>query len=292
MWINTTGIVQDHLIILGTLTNPVYLIKGKDEYILVESGVTRDAPTILSQLKEHVSDLSLIKHWFITHSHYDHCGTIESLYPYFRNVQLYASEYAVSNFRNEKYVKKIRQLNALISDQEITGFPADLQQIPFITVKDNDIIETDSGIWQILYTPGHSQCSVSLYHKESDTLFVSDALGEIIGHEKWFPLAFDHVEKFVESINRLNTLHPQTIALGHNGILTGSDARLAPEHSLRGYHETLQFISELQHTLSHEQLIDEICKKFKVMDHSFISDKVYRKSIEMLLFNLKTESIL
>lgn len=291
MWINKIGTIQDNLSMLGTLTNPVYLIKGKNEYILVESGVTRDTPILLSQLKEHVSDLSLIKHWFITHSHYDHCGTIESLYPYFKNVKLYASENAVYNFRDEKYVKKIRQLNAFISDREIMEFPANLRQIPFTIVKDNQSIETDSGIWEVLHTPGHSSCSMSLFDKEDNILFVSDALGEIIGHEKWFPLAFDDIDLFIKSIGRLNTLHPHTIALGHNGILTGLDAQYAPTYSLQGYHETLQFISAIQHALSSEQLIDEISKKFKIMDHSFIPDKVYRKSLEVLLHNLKTESI-
>lgn len=292
MWINKVGAVQDHFAILGTPSNPVYLIKGDDEYALVEGGLTRDVAIVISQLKEHVSDLSLVKHWFITHSHYDHCGAVESIYPYLENVTLYASEDAVKNFRNEKYVKKIRQLNAIIFDKDIIEFPSDLQQIPFVVIKDNEPVETSIGTWEIIYTPGHSSCSTSLYHKESNILFVSDSLGEIIEEKKWFPLAFDHVGKFIDSINKLSSLKPDVIALGHNGVLTDSDAEMAVVHSLRGYDEFVKFISDLKNKLSLEQLVDMVSKKYKTMDHSFIPDNVYRKSIEVLLHNLQTEALI
>lgn len=290
MWINKTGNINNSLAILGTISNPVYLVKKDQEYILVEGGLTRDAKTLLAQLKEHVSDLSLVRHWFITHSHYDHCGAIESLYPYLKHVKLYASEYAVKNFRNEKYVKRIRQLNALISDKEIKKFPADLQQIPFIILKDKEQIETESGIWEVIYTPGHSPCSVSLHYKEKDILFVSDALGEIINTKKWFPLAFDHVRQFIDSINRLGDLCAETVALGHNGILTSVEALSAPASSLLGCNDLIEFVVVCKDYLSEEELVDHVCKKYKVMDHSFIPDKVYRKSIELLISHLKTES--
>ncbi|WP_183147926.1 MBL fold metallo-hydrolase [Chryseobacterium nematophagum] len=292
MWINKVGVIQGNLIILGTPSNPIYLIKGQNEYALVEGGLTRDATMVLSQIEEHVSDLGLVKYWFITHSHYDHCGTIEFLYPYLKNVKLYASENAVRNFQNEKYVKKIRQLNTLISDKSTMEFLIDLHQIPFAIIKDNEQIETDVGTWTVLSTPGHSSCSVSFYHKENDILFVSDSLGEIIGEEKWFPLAFDHVGRFIESINKLRLLKPNIIALGHNGVLTGFDARLAPTYSLQGYQDFVKLIAHLKNTISSEQLVDLISKKYKVMDHSFIPDELYRKSIEILLSNLIAEELI
>ncbi|RNA63529.1 MBL fold metallo-hydrolase [Chryseobacterium nematophagum] len=292
MWINKIGTVQDNLTILGTPSNPIYLIKGQNEYALVEAGLTRDATLVLSQIEGHVSDLGMIKHWFITHSHYDHCGTIEYLYPYLSKVKLYASENAIRNFQNEKYVKKIREFNTLISDKHTSEFSIDLQQIPFVTITDNQQIETEVGTWKVLATPGHSPCSVSLYHKESDILFVSDSLGEIIGEEKWFPLAFDHVGQFIESINKLKLLQPNIIALGHNGVLTGVDAHLAPTYSLQGYHDFVKLIADLHNTISSEQLVDLISEKYKVTDHSFIPDSLYRKSIEILLSNLIVEELI
>ncbi|WP_164463295.1 MBL fold metallo-hydrolase [Chryseobacterium sp. G0201] len=289
MWIKTIGKINNILTILGTVSNPVYLVKEGHEYMLVEGGLTRDVEILLTQLKEHVFDLSLIKYWFITHSHYDHCGTVEYIYPYLENVKIYTSINTAENFRNEKYVKKIRQLNSLISDKEISG-SANLTEISFVVVYDKQKIETESGLWEIIYTPGHSRCSMSIYNKEKDILFVSDALGEIINKKKWLPLAFDHVGQFIESILTLGRLHAKTIILGHNGILTEVEALSAPANSLLSCKALMEFVSTCKDNFSQDELVDLVCKEYNVMDHSFIPDQVYRKSIELLLSNLKIES--
>ncbi len=289
MWINKTGQVDDTLTILGTTSNPVYLLKGDSEYSLVEGGLTRDAETLLSQLKEHIPDLSLVKHWFITHSHYDHCGAVEFLYPYLKDIKIYASENAVKNFRNEKYVKKIRQLNSSISGKEIIQ-EGSLSDIQFEIVHDKQILKNNSGTWKIMYTPGHSNCSMSIINEEKDIIFVSDALGEIINTKNWFPLAFDNVVQFIDSINKIGSLQIKTIALGHNGILTGSEAFSASVESLRGCNEVIEFIATRKDYLSLDELVDELYKKYDVVDHSFIPENVYRKSIEILISLLKTES--
>lgn len=293
MWIKSSDAEFGGVSLLGTSSNPIYLIKNIDGYILIEAGISLNSKLVLDQLIKHTNnDLSLIKYWFITHSHYDHCGSIEYLYAHLKNVKLFASEEAINNFRKEKYVSKIRQLNNMVSLESGYNGTSNLLETPFIPVKNGQKINFGSGTLEIFATPGHSECSISLFYSsnEGSVFFVSDAIGEIVQIDKWFPLAFESINKYLESVQRIKDLNPDIIALGHNGILTDFEAKQAFKNIQVEFNNLVFFILDEQHRFKDADLIQEIANKYHGIDRSYIPEKVYLKSLELFVENLRSES--
>lgn len=271
------------LFCLGSPETPLYLIKEGPSNVLVEGGVTRDLALVSYQLETLDIKKDSITHWFITHAHYDHCGLLEYLYPQFPNVTVFASEKAISNFRNNKYTSKIRSLNALISSIEIAPPMVSFKDIPYTCLKDEDQIYINQKQWKVLETPGHSACSLSIYHEESQLVFVSDALGEYLGPGKWAPLAFSDIGQFINSIHRIDGLPKKMMALGHHGVLTEEAALWATKDSLQCCYDAIKWVQEKMDTLSGQDKVQQLCKRYKTGNQSYIPEFVFSKSMVQLI---------
>ena len=119
MWIQKLGKINPDFYVLGTVQTPVFLVKTRDSWILIEGGVSNIWEQVLSQLKDVVGDLNKVKYWFITHSHYDHCGLLEVLTPYIPNVQIVTSSLIRDAFQSKSANKVIKLLNQeILTDRE------------------------------------------------------------------------------------------------------------------------------------------------------------------------------
>jgi glyoxylase-like metal-dependent hydrolase (beta-lactamase superfamily II) len=293
MWYQQPGKIASGFYMIGTAANPVYLCRSENEWILIEGGIGLNAPLILSQLKSILPDLSSLKHWFITHSHYDHCGAIEYLYPQFPSIKLYTSKEAIHNFRNARYAQKVSQLNSsLIADQNIIHEPqlaGGLAELPFIQADEHACITTAGLDWLVIPTPGHSKCSLSFYNLSEKKLFVSDAFGEIVTTNKWFPLAFESMKLFMNSVSRLGAFDVDFIALGHHGIISGIDAASAASFCLQSCSEFIEAVNEIRRTKGATYAKPWIIETYQRKVNNFIPEDIYHKSIEQLLQVLLNE---
>lgn len=278
---------------IGTAANPLYLLGAGEEWMLVEGGIAPNAGLVLSQLRAILPDLSVLRHWFITHAHYDHCGAVEYLYPHFPGVRLYASASAIESFRNPKYVQKVRALNGLPDGGAVRAnddqVPC-LTRLPFTAVGDGDRITAGGQEWQVIATPGHSRCSLSLYNPARKILFVSDALGEIITPEHWVPLAFDSMQAFTGSVRRLQECAVAYVALGHHGVLAGSAARLAARSCLDSCGRLIALVRETVRKEGIARAQAQVVKTFRSSQNSFVPQDVYEKSMAQLVKVLVQEN--
>ena len=247
MWIYEPAKVNDDLYMLGTKANPLYLLKTGQEWLLIEGGMLRDAALVVSQLQTIVPDLSHIRHWFITHSHFDHCGLLADLLP---DATRYASPATIKNLMTEKYRALIYKLQrGFVSGYtgEYTVNPYDeLATKKFVPVEDGDVLSIGEHTFTVLATPGHSDCSLSLY-SDHQYLFAADAFGELLQPDDWFPLPFQSPPQYLQSIEKLQQLQPSMVAVGHHGLLTGDDAAHVASHSLCATHQYIQYFGSMLH---------------------------------------------
>lgn len=294
MWMKEPGKIADEFYMLGTSSNPIYLLKEGTDWILIEGGLEIHVPVVLAQLKNILPDLSLLKYWFITHSHYDHCGAVERLQNEIPGIKLYASNETIANFCNSKYVRKVHQLNRVFknrqlpADQEMIG--TSLDALTFVSVSDDEFKTDHYESWQFIKTPGHSTCSISFYNTSRKILFVSDAFGEIITAEKWFPLAFESMTSFIESIRMLDRLEIDYLALGHYGVLSGKEAKHAASNALKSCYDMIRIANDVVQKQGMPYVYESINEEFGVNERSFIPFDVYTKSIAQLIHVLKTEN--
>lgn len=227
-------------IVLGRRDMPIYLLAHGTGYALIEGGLSMQISEILAQLREQIIDLSLITHWFITHSHYDHCGLLPYLYPLLPNVKVFCSTACAGAFQSKSAIDVIERLNI-----EIAGGKAAFIQhtanfvklaypfIPVTSVDGNDRTLLSGGHYmRAISAEGHARCQLTFFDENSRTAFVSDALGEFLSPGHWLPLVFQDLDSYRSTISSISGLAPAIIALAHHGILTGAEARAAPEDAL------------------------------------------------------------
>ncbi|WP_394836396.1 MBL fold metallo-hydrolase [Pendulispora rubella] len=246
MWYTDVGCVDEDLIVLGTIKNPVFLTGSGDDWALIEGGLTRHAPLVLRQLQDVLGDTRRIRRWLVTHSHYDHCGLLGQLYPYMPWVTVYASPETAKAFQSERaraVVQKINDATKLLASpgEELPALPnpalppAVLSEIPITTVVDGDRVELDGRRSMLVRkTPGHSRCQIAYFDESRGRAFVSDALGELVEEGYYCPLSFDDLAAYRTSIESIAKLGAEEVVLGHHGRLTGEQAARAAAEARDG----------------------------------------------------------
>ncbi len=96
----------------------------------------------------------------LTHSHEDHSGTA-SWFQDNRNIPIYVHEKGISICAEPCPYPKYRQVTWGVR-KEFTALPL------------GKTIQTQSQEWNVIYTPGHADDHISLYHKETGRLFTGD----------------------------------------------------------------------------------------------------------------------
>lgn len=161
-------------------TSNVYLITGtrnaiEDVNTLIDVG--RDPLTI-----ERINHASTgvgkkrIEQVILTHSHYDHV----SLMPQIRQ-----------NF-----------------NPKVFAFSPSLKGVDHL-LKDGDMMKFGDRMFEIIYTPGHSNDSVCLYCEEEHILFAGDTTVVIMSNQ------YSYEKSFVHALEKLCKRDIRTIYFGH-----------------------------------------------------------------------------
>lgn len=290
MWIEKLGKIQEDLYVIGSKSNPIYLLGEGDFWTLIDGGVSFQHEVIYKDLLEIVGNLDNIKFWVITHAHYDHVGLLPSMAPLLKNVEIICSNETAKNFWRSESIEVIYQLNRAaaslngikILDEEL--FKSSFENLQIIPVKEGDTIEVLAGNdFKILETKGHSNCSISLFDEVNKRLWVADALGEKNNTSEWFPLAFDSVTSYEHSVKKIIDLGAKYIFLGHNGHWD-----LSVENDMEN---PLEFLDEIKLTCGSvpddSKLIQMLHKEFKGYSKEFLPENLHLKSVERLIKNVR-----
>ena len=212
---------------LGKQENCVYLVDGGDTCAILGGGLAAIIPDIEEQLATIGVDPKRIKSLVILHSHFDHCGIV----PYFKNkwpwVEVVASERAKTLLSNPKALANIEKFNSRHLEETlphvdpgdlcIDGFTIEVERV----VNDGDMLTCGDVNLQVLETPGHSTCSISLYMPEEKAIFVSDAVGISLG-DKVFTAANSNFDHYMQSLEKIFAFNPRSFcqSTGVAGLAT------------------------------------------------------------------------
>ncbi|PWK17615.1 glyoxylase-like metal-dependent hydrolase (beta-lactamase superfamily II) [Arcicella aurantiaca] len=292
MIIQEGGHIGQGIYLLGTTENPIYLMGANHEWTLIEGGLISTTDIVLEQLKNLNISLSDIKHWIITHCHFDHCGLLETIYPKLPSVKVYASAEAIEAFQNPKYLRQIRKYNEFVVPNLALISQINLTEIPFVTIENGQYVSLGEEVLEVIKTAGHSPCSLSFWNQKKGVLFVSDALGELRNNYEFFPLAFQSLEIFRQSIKRLAQYDAQIVALGHNGVLTQNFAKNACTQALDGLEAFYNQAENLhKQGLSLEQAAQHLSGILYPHSANFVPKELHYFSMVRLLNNLTYEAI-
>jgi len=203
-----------------------YVIGSGNKYLLVDSGVAKDATSIMTELEGAGFSLANLVGLVLTHTHSDHSGGAPKI----------ISETGVPVFAHKDEVPYIEKLMDLpvgsawrrsllwLSDHFIMR--REPCQVDY-KLEHLEQIEGFSGL-QTLHTPGHTPGSLSLYHQDEKFLLCGDALfnaNPITGKPGLrLPLKVVTLDNDVayESVVYLASLDVEVLCCGHGEPITES----------------------------------------------------------------------
>lgn len=142
-------------------------------YIIVDEN-TKQA--VLIDPADKYNDINLVikklevtpKVCLITHAHADHIGALEQVIKGFKDIKVYAHELDINALNNK-----------FLNEQDAVGIEVETVEISKIIKLNNDNkISVGNIDIETIYTPGHTEGSVSFYESTSDSLFTGDTIFE------------------------------------------------------------------------------------------------------------------
>ena len=224
--------LTDNLWMLGSSAYPLYLFKGESEAAVFEGGIGPMGPLLGEQMDQLGMSKELVKQVVVTHAHPDHVMAVPTLRKMFPQAAVTASEAAANTLSIEKAIAFFCKIDAALTGALVKAgvITEEHRCEPFQesriavdrVVQDGDTIAVDGVAFNVLRTPGHSDCSLSFHQPDAGILLPSDATGYYLPeHDYWWPDYFTGYEAYLDSMRRLEGLDAQILCLGHNAVIQG-----------------------------------------------------------------------
>ncbi len=243
-----------NLWMLGTAAYPLYLFHSAGGAAIVEGGTGAMAGLVGQQFESLGIAREAVTQLVITHAHPDHVMAVPRLREVFPALSVVASQAATRTLAAEKAIAAFAQVDEALTASLLAAGTIREEHRPQAAapkpiavdrvVREGDTIAVGDIALEVLETPGHSECSLSLYEPRSKTLVISDATGYYVPeHHAWWPNYFAGYGAYVRSIERLAGLDAEILCLSHNAAVCGrEDVRAYFADALaatRAYHDRI-----------------------------------------------------
>lgn len=226
--------VNDNLLMLGTVDYPIYLVKDGGEAAVVEGGVGPCGPVLAAQLAKFGVAPANVKQIVVTHGHPDHVMAVPAFRKMFPSAQVLASQIAAATMGNEKAIGFFTKIDAaltawLLGKGAITADQkpqplAEMKMAVDRVLKEGDVVTVGGLKFNVIATPGHSDCSLSFFEPTKKIAIVADVTGFYMPATKtWWPMYFSDYTACMNSNRRLAALGAEVVCLAHNAVISGAD---------------------------------------------------------------------
>jgi len=295
----TAGKITDNLWYLGREESGVYLLEGKNGSIMINGGLAHILPDVLKQMKQFAIDPAKIAKILILHSHFDHIGVIPHFKRNWPAIEVCGSAETWRILQMQKAIDIANQFSKIVADK--MGLGAALQGVDFAwrdditgkTVGEGDRIDLGGTTLSVLFTPGHTNCSITAYEPDRKALFASDG-GGIPYRDGSFASANTNFTQYMESLEKMKPLAVDYLCADHYGYVTGEDARGFIDMTIR---EGRKLRALMEGILHEKGNVDEAAKAMNVLFYKecpdyFISadilEGVFRQMMKFLEKNLQS----
>lgn len=205
---------------LGPPQIPVFLLDG-DNPAIFDAGMTIGAEYYVKELNQRLQNKGL-SYLFITHMHFDHCGSAAYLKKHFPTMKIAASAIGSEIIQKESAVKTIRKLNnmpGLSGKTEFEPFKVDVILEDGQSIKLNDDLTV-----QAFAVPGHTRDMMAYYIPEKKILLPSESVGVPQNNHYIFSEFLVNYSLYLESLKKLEKLDFNILVMAHGTVYTDEDA--------------------------------------------------------------------
>jgi len=290
MRIRQPGKVCERLWCLGREESCVYLLEGRDGFLILNGGMSYIVPDLLSQLEEFDIDAGRMTKFLILHSHFDHVGIVPFLKRRYPQIEVYASARAWEILDMPKAVNTINAFSRSVAERmgrEAVYSMYDLEWQDNLTgkpIREGEKIDLGDLSVSILEIPGHSSCSIAAYVPELRALFPSDGSG-VPFRGTIMTSGNSNYTQFQENLERLKGLEVDYHCADHYGYVAGEEAR---EFNLRTIEAARQHRGLMEETYRLTGDIDVAAKRlttsfFAENPDYFLSSEIFLNVYRQML---------
>ena len=168
-----------------------FIILGKENVYLIDSGVKESFNTISEYMNRLGRGIDQISKLILTHAHPDHIGSAKQIKD--------ATDCQVIAHSNAK--RWIENINTQNAERPVPGFYDIVSESVQVdkTITDGQVIKLEENLsLKVIHTPGHSKDSISLLLENKGVLFTGDAI-LLPGH---LPI-YENIEETVSSVKKI-----------------------------------------------------------------------------------------
>ena len=204
-----------------------FLLDDGNTSILYDTGFAFTGYSVAQNIKNVLGERSL-DFIFLTHSHYDHAAGAPYVKKCYPQAKIVAGEYASKIFAKDSAKNVMRDLDHKFAEKCGVFEYEDLfdELSVDIAVSDGDKIFAGENIFEVIYLPGHTKCSVAYYFEQEGLLLSSETLGVYAGDGIVVPSYLVGYKMTLDSIEKVKRMKINNILSPHFGILSDSDTQI------------------------------------------------------------------
>ncbi len=225
-----SGRISENIDVAGNFMYPCYVVRGGSKNLMVEAGLNLMGPLYVKSIEEILGDRNRLHYLFLTHSHYDHLGAVHYLKRLIPGLVIGAHERVAGLLRKESVLAMMNRLSDVqrVLLRDITGEEdVVIRQTDIgLALREGDVIDLDGLSCRVFEVPGHTRDSLAYFIPEIGALFTGEAAGVPQGMEDGTPQVgfLASYEDYLASLEKLMSLSPRILCLGHAFVFTGEDA--------------------------------------------------------------------
>ncbi len=251
MIIKSEGKLADGLYAIGGPHLPAFLLTGETP-VLFDAGMTFMGPAYRKDLRGLLGDAGRLRFLYLTHAHFDHCGSGPYLKRHIPGLRVGASPPAAETLRKASAVELIRSLSR--DCEQLYRDRVGEEDISFdslavdVLLEDGAEIDLGGGLtFRVIATPGHTRDSVCFYIPRRKALITGEAVGVFDERFVIQPEFLASYRDYAVSLEKLLPLEVDLLMMSHYYTLTGEDAR---GYVARSLEQTVVFRERIERLLN------------------------------------------